>query len=153
MPLGIFDKPVFAEDSFAPDSAIYAANDSIGGERNLAITGTANACGILISAMVADNEGIGAAGALWIFKDVLATPITDNNAFGLAFADYANLLTVVTLDSYTTTSSFKHSLTRVDEPPLLHWPKGFLKYYFVPSGTPDWATTKLIYVRLGILSQ
>lgn len=153
MVVGIFNKPVTPEDSFAPDTAIYAAGDSIGGERTMAITGAPAGCGILLNVVVADNEGIGAAGAIWIFKDSLATPIVDQAAFGLAFADYSNWLTTVTLDSYGTISSFKHSNTRVDEPPLLRWPKGYLKYYFVPSGTPDWAASKLIYVRFDILSQ
>lgn len=153
MPLGIFDKLIHAEKTFTPATAAYTAGDSIGGELSIPVTGSSSGCGLLVSAMVADNEGIGAAGALWIFKAALATPIADNDAFGVAFADYANLLAVITLDSYTTTSTFKHTLTGIDEPPMIDFPLGLLKVYFVPSGSPDWGSNKSVYIRLDILSQ
>ncbi len=153
MAIGLFDRPLISEVSFAPSATAYSIGDSIGGALSFDVSKSANGAGFLMGVLAADNEGIGAAGALWLFNQDLATPIADNAAFAIAFADYANLLTVVTLDAYTTTSTFKHSLTRPDEVPMLHWTKNTITGYWVASGAPDWAASKLAYVQLKMLTQ
>lgn len=153
MALGLFDRTITPEVTITPSANAYSIGDSIGGALSFDVSKSSNGCGLLVATLVADNEGIGAAGALWLFDEDLATPIADNAAFAIAFADYAHLLTVVTLDAYTTTSTFKHSLTRIDEVPLISWSNNTIIGYLVASGAPDWAASKSLYAKLLISTQ
>jgi hypothetical protein len=147
-----FDKWIFPSVTFAPDSAIYGAGDSIGGALSFDIGASATGGGTIDTLLIADNEGIGAAGALWIFKQDLATPVADNDAFAPVFADFAKLLTVITIPSYVTVNSMKVA-TLADINDSFKVDGGKLIGYLVPSGTPDWAASKSIYIRLGIRTQ
>ncbi len=153
MALALFDRPLTPSVSFTPNTAAYSIGDVIGGALTFDVSQSSNGAGFLMGVLAADNEGIGAAGALWLFKENLATPIADGDPFAIVFADYANFLTTVTLDAYATLSTFKHSLTRPDEVPMLHWTKSTIIGYWVASGTPDWAASKSAYVQLKMLTQ
>lgn len=147
-----FDKWLYPEVTFTPDTAAYSANDVIGGALTFDLGGSASGGGFIKSLLVTDNEGIGAAGALWLFTQDLATPVADNAAFAVAFADLKNLITVLTVPSYVTISTFKVTVP-VDINIQFVAPKNRIVGYFVPSGTPDWAASKSIYIRLGIQTQ
>ena len=149
MPL---DRLIFPSVTFTPSASAYTAGDSIGGAQTFDVSESATGGGIINSLLVADNEGIGAAGALWLFKQDLATPIADNAPFAVAFADFANLITVLTLPAYTTISSMKMALLN-DINDVFVVRGGKIIGYFVPSGNPDWAASKSIYIQLGILTQ
>lgn len=146
------DKWIFPSVTFTPDSAIYAAGDSIGGALSFDIGASSTGGGTIDTLLIADNEGIGAAGALWIFKQDLATPVADNAVFAPVFADFANLLTVITIPSYVTVNSMKVA-TLADINDSFRVDGGKLIGYLVPSGTPDWAASKSVYIRLGIRTQ
>ena len=148
----MFDKVLNPTVTFTPDAAAYSAGDSIGGALTFDVSDSATGMGVINNLLVADNEGIGAAGALWLFKQDLATPIADNAAFAVAFADLANLITVLTLPAYVTISTFKEALLE-DINTVFEVSGGKIIGYFVPSGAPDWAASKSIHIHLGILTQ
>ncbi len=147
-----FDKWIDAEGTKTPDTAAYTAGDSIGGAWTFDLTGSASGGGLINTLLVADNEGIGAAGALWLFKADLVTPVADQAAFAVAFADFANLITILTLPAYVSISSMKVALLE-DINTKFQVQGNKIIGYFVPSGAPDWAASKSIYIRLGILTQ
>lgn len=146
------DKWIYPSVTFTPDASAYTAGDSIGGALAFDVSRSASGGGIINTLLVADNEGIGAAGALWLFKQDLATPIADQAAFAVAFADFANLITVLTLPAYSSISSMKVAvLTDIND--VFSVTGGRIFGYFVPSAAPDWATAKSVYIQLGILTQ
>lgn len=147
-----FDRVIDASVSFAPSATAYSAGDVIGGALSFDVSDSVTGMGIINNILVADNEGIGAAGALWLFKQDLATPIADNAAFAVAFADLANLITVLTVPNYTTISTFKEAILE-DINTTFSVTGGKIFGYFVTSGSPDWAASKLVRIKLGILTQ
>jgi hypothetical protein len=147
-----FDKWLFPTATIVPDTAAYTAGDSIGGALTFDVSGSASGGGLINTLLVADNEGIGAAGALWLFKQDLVTPIADQAAFAVGYADFANLITILTLPSFVSISSMKVALL-TDINDAFYVTTGKIIGYYVPSGTPDWAAAKSITVRLGILTQ
>lgn len=147
-----FDKHRFTSVTVTPDVAAYTAGDVVGGALSFQLNGSNTGGGLINSLLVADSEGIGAAGALWLFKQDLATPVADQAAFAVAFADFSNLITVLTLPSYTTISAMKVALlTDINDQFYVTGDK--LVGYFVASGAPDWAASKSLTFRLGILTQ
>lgn len=152
-----YDKWLDPSVTFTPDTAAYTAGDVISGAGATTglvfdLTGSSSGGGLINSLLVADSEGIGAAGALWLFKADLTTPIADQAAFAVAFADFANLITILTIPSYTTISSMKVAVLE-DINTKFQVTKNRIFGYFVASGAPDWAASKSVYIRLGILTQ
>lgn len=152
-----YDKWLDPEVTLTPDTAAYTAGDVISGAGRatgleFSLAGSSSGGGLINSLVVADSEGIGAAGELWLFKADLATPIADQAAFAVVFADFANLITILTLPSYKTISSMKVAVLE-DINTKFQVTANRIYGYFVASGAPDWAASKSVYIRLGILTQ
>jgi hypothetical protein len=135
-----------------PDTAIYTAGDVIGGALTFPLSISSTGGGLINSLMVADNGNIGAAGSLWLFRQDLATPIADQAPFAVAFADFANLITILTLPSFNTISAMKVAvLTDINDQFYVTGDK--LIGYFVTSVTPTFAAARSLQFRLGLLTQ
>lgn len=146
------DKWIDSVASVTPDTSIYAAGDSIGGALTFSITGSSTGGGLINSLLVTDNDNEGAAGALWLFKQDLATPIADQAAFAPIFADLSNLVGIYTLPAFVTVNSLKVAILN-DINDKFQTTTNQLIGYFVPSGTPTYAAAKTLRFQLGILTQ
>lgn len=150
--MSLFDKWIDAVASVTPDTSAYTAGDSIGGALTFDIGSSASGGGLINNLIVSDNDNEGAAGALWLFKADLATPIADQAAFAPIFADLANLIDIITLPSFTTINSLKVAvLTDIND--KFQVTGGKIYGYFVCSGTPTYASSKTLRFQLGILTQ
>jgi len=147
-----FDKILTPVVSFTPDTSAYSAGDSIGGSLSFDLTGSASGGGLLNYIKVIDDDNEGAAGALWLFKAALTTPIADNAAFAWVKADWANWIGMWTLPSFGALSSMKYALLE-DLNTLFKVDANLIKGYYVTSGTPTYAPSKTIRIELGILTQ
>ena len=159
MAFPLFDKIIEATASFTPDTSAYSANDVVGSHANATtgamtfdISGTSSGAGLINKLLVYDDDNEGAAGALWLFTQDLATPILDNAGFSLVLADWDNWITTLTLPSFTTYNSIKQAVLP-DINDTFKVTKNLIYGYFVCSGTPTYAGSKTIKFRLGILTQ
>lgn len=148
-----FDKWLEPAKTVTPQSAgAYTANYVIGGAMQFDISGSASGGGIINKLLVWDNDNEGAAGALWLFKADLATPIADNNLFAPVFADWDNWITTLTLPAFTTYNSIKQAILP-DINDEFKVDANIIYGYFVCSGTPTFAAAKSLRFKLGILTQ
>jgi len=146
------DKWIDAVASVTPDTSAYSIGESIGGALTFDVSASASGGGLINNLIVSDNDNEGAAGALWLFKADLATPIADQAAFAPVFADLANLIDIITLPTFTTINSLKVAvLTDIND--KFQVTGGKIYGYFVPSGTPTYAAAKTLRFQLGILTQ
>lgn len=155
--MAIFDKWIDAAVTVTPDTNIYAAGDAVGQASASAalifdLTGSRSGGGLINVLTVADNDNEGAAGELWLFKADLATPITDNAAFAVAFADFANLITILPLPTFRTISSMKVAVLE-DINTKFQVTQNRIYGYFVASGTPTYAAARSLRFQLGLLTQ
>lgn len=151
------DKIKDAFVNFTPDTSAYSIGDSIGaGPLVFDVSGFVTGGGILNCLRVTDDDNEGAAGALWLFKPTLAgaapTSVSDNAAFAPTITDLNNVITILTLPTFVTVNSLKIAILE-DINTTFTTVNGRIYGYYVPSGTPTYASSKKINIELGILGQ
>lgn len=137
--------------TITPDTSIYTANDVIGGLLQFPITGSVTGGGLINKLIVCDNDNEGAAGALWLFSSAPVT-IVDQAPFAPVIADLQAVSMIITLPSFTTVNSLKIAVLE-DINTHFMTTNSILYGYFVCSGGPTYASAKLIYIKLGILTE
>ena len=147
-----FDKWIDAAASVTPDTSAYTAGDSVGGAMTFDVGGSSTGGGLINNLIVYDDDGEGAAGALWLFKANLVTPIADQAAFGVVLADLANLIDIITLPAFTTIGALKVAVLP-DLGDKFQVTGGKIYGYFVCSATPTYAAAKTLRFVLGIQTQ
>lgn len=162
-----YDRWIEPSVTITPDTSIYTANDVIGDHPNATtgaltfsletnsatgVIGSSSGGGLINKLIVYDNDNEGAAGALWLFKADLATPILDQATFAPVLADWDNWITTITLPAFTTYNSIKQALV-TDINDQFRVSQNKIYGYFVCSGTPTYASSKSLVFKLGILTQ
>lgn len=143
-------KTVYSEVRITPSTTQYTANDNIGGLLTLPLRGVAYGTGRINSLLITDNDNEGAAGALWLFN-ARPTALADNAAFLPTFDDLKKVVAVVTLPTFVTVNSLRVGVVE-DIDTMFRTVRSPLYAYLVPSATPTYATSREIYIRLGIVT-
>lgn len=125
----------------------YSANDVMGGLMTIELSAQ-NTGGTLGTIRIRDNDAVGPAGILYLFKTA-PTAIADNVAFSLADADSDKLLAVITLGTWVDFTAFKWIAVAgkddgSSEPIDFRTDTGDIYAYFKVTGTPTMTTTSAL---------
>lgn len=133
----------------------YSAGDVVGGLMTLPVRNpeSGKASGYVARVQVVDEDGVGAAGKLYLFGAKPAV-IADHAAFSLAIADWHKLIgDPVAISTYTAMGSFKRAQVAPANVLEYNAADGNLYAYFVADATPDFTkTTALTFlVHVGMM--
>lgn len=146
---------ITVDATITPDNDAYTANDCVGGLITFDLSGEGMAAngGVLSTITIVDDDNEGAALNLYFF-DAQPSTIANDAALALTAADLRKLTyyKAVAAGDYVTVNSLKFAYlgqlavqVRADN--------GKLYMYAQCTGTPTYAATKTLTVRLGILTE
>lgn len=127
----------------------YSANDVIGGLMTFALNPKKNSGGLLGTLRIRDNDAVGPAMVLYLFRSVPTTSIADNAAFSLADADSDALIAIITVGTWDDLTAFKHvRVSGKDDTTSdsvdFRTDDGNLYMYAKVTGTPTMTTTSAL---------
>lgn len=133
----------------------YSAGDVVGGLMTLPVKNaeSGKASGFISRVQVVDEDGVGAAGKLYLFAEKPAV-IADHAAFSLAVADWHKLIgDPVAFSTYDAIGTFKREQVNLNPELAFNAADGNLYAYFVCDATPDFTkTTALTFlVHVGLM--
>lgn len=149
------DRYITVDATITPDNDAYTANDCVGGlvTFDLAGEGMAANGGVLSTLTIVDDDNEGAALNLYFF-DAAPSTIADDAALELTAADLKKLTYYKAIASgdYNDVNSLKFVF--LDQLAVqVRADNGKLYMYAQCTGTPTYAASKTLTVRLGILTE